>query len=247
MVCFIIWEMHGFPHQFPIIRVNAAKPIVWGEPGKLVLIFFAQYGSFFPIRFPFYDILHYMGNACVFSPIFHNMGKRQPNLLNSESLRNQFPYFFDNMGGFFIRFSSFDITHHMGNAWAFSSVSHSMRKGRKTHRMGKVREIGLRENPIKPVVCGEPGKLLPILFPQYGCFFPIRFTFYGILHNMENAWISPSISHTMGKCSEIHQIGRAWEIGTNFFPKLWTPFFYQVPILWYTLPHGKCINFLINF
>ena len=45
-------------------------------------------------------------------------------------------------------------------------------------------EIGAQENPTKPIVCGEPGKLVPILFPQYGCFFLIRFTFYGILHNM---------------------------------------------------------------
>ena len=40
MVDLHIWEMHGFPHQFLIVRENATKPIVWGDPGKLVLILF---------------------------------------------------------------------------------------------------------------------------------------------------------------------------------------------------------------
>ena len=40
MVYFIIWEMHGFSHQFPIARKNPTKPIIWGGPGKLVLILF---------------------------------------------------------------------------------------------------------------------------------------------------------------------------------------------------------------
>ena len=35
MVYFIIWEMHGFPHQFPIEPQNAVKLIVWGEPWEL--------------------------------------------------------------------------------------------------------------------------------------------------------------------------------------------------------------------
>ena len=38
MAYFIIWEMHEFPHQFPIVQENATKPIVWIESGKLVLI-----------------------------------------------------------------------------------------------------------------------------------------------------------------------------------------------------------------
>ena len=40
MVYFIIWEMHGFPHQFLIVRENATKLTVWDETGKLVLILF---------------------------------------------------------------------------------------------------------------------------------------------------------------------------------------------------------------
>ena len=78
-VYFIIWEMHGFPNQFPIVQENATKLIVWGEPGKLVLLLFPYYGRFFSIRFPFYGILHHMGNVCVFSLISHNLGKDSQN------------------------------------------------------------------------------------------------------------------------------------------------------------------------
>ena len=132
MVYFIIWEMHGFPHQFPILQENATKLIVVQRTWEIgAHTFPILWMLFFSIRFPFYGILHHMGNACVFSLISHNMGKDSQN-----------------------------------------------------HRMGKVWEIGSRKYPTKPIACGEPGKLVLILFPQYGCFFPIRFTFYGILYNM---------------------------------------------------------------
>ena len=111
-VYFIIWKMHAFPNQFPIVQENATKLIVWGETGKLVLILFPHHKQFFPIRFPFYGILHHMGNACVFSLISHNLEKDSQN-----------------------------------------------------PRMGKFREIGSQKYPTKPIVCEEPGKLVPILFP----------------------------------------------------------------------------------
>ena len=41
IVYFIICEiMYGILHQFPMVQGNATKPIVQGEPGKLVLIHF---------------------------------------------------------------------------------------------------------------------------------------------------------------------------------------------------------------
>ena len=40
MVYLIIREMHGFSHQFLIVRENATKPFEWGEPGKLGLTLF---------------------------------------------------------------------------------------------------------------------------------------------------------------------------------------------------------------
>ena len=33
-----IWEIHGFSHKFPAVWENITKPIVWGKPGKLILI-----------------------------------------------------------------------------------------------------------------------------------------------------------------------------------------------------------------
>ena len=71
----MIWEMLGFSHQFPITWENATKPIVWGKPGKLVIILFPQYWQFFPIRFPYFGILHHMGNVWVFPSISHSTGK----------------------------------------------------------------------------------------------------------------------------------------------------------------------------
>ena len=112
MVYFFILEMYGFSHKFPTVWENATKLIVWGEPGKLVLILFPYYGRIFSIRFPFYGILSHMENACVFSLISLNLGKDSQN-----------------------------------------------------HRMGKVWEIDSRKYPTKPIVCGEPGKLVLILFP----------------------------------------------------------------------------------
>ena len=53
MVYFIICEIHGFPHQFPIACENAVKSIELGEPRKLVPIFFLTYEYFSSIRFPF--------------------------------------------------------------------------------------------------------------------------------------------------------------------------------------------------
>ena len=75
VVNFIICEIHGFPHQFPIAWENAAKSIKLGECGKLVTIFTPTYGYFSSIRFPFYGILYHMGNAWVFPSIFNSTRK----------------------------------------------------------------------------------------------------------------------------------------------------------------------------
>ena len=94
----ILWytssEIHGFRHQFSIVQQNASKPITWGEPGKLVLIFFPQYGCCFPIRFPIYGILHHMENTYVFSSISHNMAKDSQTHRMGENLGNLFPAIF---------------------------------------------------------------------------------------------------------------------------------------------------------
>ena len=53
MVYFIIYEIYGFPLQFPIAQENAGKSIELGEPRKLVPVFSLNYGCFSSIRFPF--------------------------------------------------------------------------------------------------------------------------------------------------------------------------------------------------
>ena len=47
--------------------------------------------------------------------------------------------------------------------------------------------------------------------------------------------------------TKIIAIWRTRVIGAHTFPILWTLFFQQIPILWYTSSHGKCMCFLINF
>ena len=42
----------------------------------------------------------------------------------------------------------------------------------------------VQENAAKPMVWGKSEKSIIILFRWRGCFFPIRFTSYGILHHM---------------------------------------------------------------
>ena len=64
------------------------------------------------------------------------------------------------------------------------------------------------ENAKNTMVWGKSGKLIPILFPQYGCFSPIRFPSYGILHHIGNAWVSPSVSHSTRKYNKAYRMER---------------------------------------
>ena len=64
---------------------------------------------------------------------------------------------------------------------------------------------------------------------------------------MGNAWVFPSISHSMRKCNKIHRMARTWEIGNHTFPIVWVLFSYLIPILWYISSYGKCMGFPINF
>ena len=98
------------------------------------------------------------------------------------------------------------------------------------------------ENPTKPMVWGKSGKLMLILFLQYGCFFPIRFPSHGILHQMGNVLVCPSISHSTEKCNKTHRMGRNWEIGTHTFPIIQALFpldshFMVYSITWDTSSH----------
>ena len=70
MVYFIICEMHGFSHQFPIAWKKTAKSVELGEPGKLVLIFCPKDGYFSSFRFPSHGILYH-----IFPSISNSTGK----------------------------------------------------------------------------------------------------------------------------------------------------------------------------
>ena len=87
------------------------------------------------------------------------------------------------LNDFPIKFLSWGILHQMRNAWVFSSNFDSMGKGRKTHQMGKAWEIGPGKILQNPSYVENLGNLELISFPEYGYFFPIRFTCYGILYN----------------------------------------------------------------
>ena len=90
--------------------------------------------------------------------------------------------------------------------------------------MGKAWEIGSWKYPTKPIVCEEPGKLVLIHFPQYGCFFPIRFIceIHRFPHQFPIAWENAVKSIKLGEPRKLVPI---------FSPNLWILFFHQIPIL----------------
>ena len=63
VVDFIICEIRGFPHQFPIAWENAAKSIKLGEPRKFVPIFSLIYGQIHGVS---YGIPYHMANTWFF-------------------------------------------------------------------------------------------------------------------------------------------------------------------------------------
>ena len=179
----------------------------------------------------------------------HRSPKAQENvtkLIEGENLGNWCSYVSHITDAFFsIRLRFYGIHHHKGNACVLSVISHNMGKDSLTHRMGKDWEIESRKYPTKPTVCGEPGKLVFILFPQYGCFFPLD-----------------SHSVVYFKICEIHgfphQFPVAWENAVTSIelgePRKLVPIFYlthgyfsSIRFIWYTLlPHGKYMVFPIK-
>ena len=220
MVYFIIWEMHGLSHQFPIVWEKTAKPIEWGKPQKLVPIQFPQYGYFFHQIPILWHTSSYGKCICVFSLISHIM-EQAAKLLEWGKPGKLVPTLFLQYECF-LPLDSHPVVYFI--IWEMHGLP--------------LQFLIAKENPTKPRYGGETRKLVLILFPQHGCFFHIRFLSYSILHHLGNAWVSPSISHSIGKCNKTRRIG---SLG------VWILFFYQIPILWYNLPHGKCMAFPINF
>ena len=101
---------------------------------------------------------------------------------------------------FSIRFPSCDTLHHMGNACAFLSISHSMETGSKIHQMVKDWEIGSQTVSIVWVFFPLDFLLVISFIIQelnvFSHWFPISYPSCGILHHMGNAWVSRSISYS---------------------------------------------------
>ena len=57
--------------------------------------------------------------------------------------------------------------------------------------------------------------------------------------DMGNAWVFPSIFHSMGNCNKTHRMGRTWETNNHTFPIVWVAFSHSIPILWYTSSFGN--------
>ena len=129
MIYFITWKMHASSRQHSIAWGNASNPILYKEPGILVLFSFPKYGCLFLS----YDILHHMINTWVLPSKSHSVG-RCSKLTHWRELRKLVPIHFPKYGWFSsIKFRSYGLQHHKGNAWVFPSISHIIRKGNKTH------------------------------------------------------------------------------------------------------------------
>ena len=146
MVYFIIWEMHGFPHQFSIDWENATKPILWKEPGKLVTILFTECEKLSPIRFPSYVVLHHVGNEWVFPWISHSMAKCNKSHGRGRDLAYGYSHLSQSMVNS-LPSNSPSILYHMGNDWVFPSISHSLGKCSKTNTTGGTWDVGIHSIP----------------------------------------------------------------------------------------------------
>ena len=84
-----------------------------------------------------------------------------------------------------------------------------------------------------------------ILFPQYWCFFRIRFTFFGILYNTWNTWVSPSISIAWENAVKSIEFRKPRKLVPIF--SLTYGYFPSMTILRYILlPQRKCMAFPIK-
>ena len=102
----------------------------------------------------------------------------------------------------------------------FPSVSHSMGKSNQTHLMERTWKVSTHTSPI-----------VYVLFSQYILIlwwelhrFPINFQFHRKMQQNPSDWEN-------------------LENWYPYFPQIWVLFFHQIPTLWYTLLHGKCIVF----
>ena len=128
-----------------------------------------------------------------------------------------------------------------------------MEKGRKIHWIrkalgfvpGKSLGIWFRENPTKPIVCGELENLYSYFSHSMGAFFPLDShpVVYFIICEMHG--FPRQFPITWENAAKSIKLGEPGKLIPIFFGRVWILFFHQNH--WYTLPHGKYMAFPINF
>ena len=152
----------------------------------------------FPINFP-----HTMGKCNK----THRMGRDWE--IDYHSMGFFFPLDFHFMV-YFIIWEMHGFSHQFLITWEKTAKPIELEKS------GKLVPSNIIQNHCI-IVCGEPGKLVFILSPLYGCFFPLDShpMVYFITWEMDG--FSYRISHRIRKVSKTHQMGKASEIGFHTF------------------------------
>ena len=193
--------MHSISHQFPIAQEKARKPIEWEKPGKLAtgkilqnssyveklrkwyLYFSHNTGAFFPLYFYLmvYLITQKMHG---FSHQFSKVSEKTANPIEQGKSGKLVSKHFQLNRCFFYQIPILWYTLSYGKCMSFLIIFPQLGKSQENPSNGKSLENQSKGKSSRPIASEKPGKLVLILFTQYGCFFPIRFPSYGILHNM---------------------------------------------------------------
>ena len=120
---------------------------------------------------------------------------------------------------------------------------------RKKYRSSHQYPIAMKKS-TKPILWEEPGKLVPILFPKYGCSF--QSDFYCMIYFI--TWKLNRTFHQYPIATENEAKHILWgepgKLLSKLFPKYgWFSSIIvdSLPILWYALSHENCMTFSLNF
>ena len=191
----------------------------------MVPLVFLEYTCFCCTRFLPYGMLYHMENTWVFSSI---TWENAANPLIGENLEKQYPCFSQRMGG------SLPLDSHLMVGFITS----------KMHRSSRRCPIAL-ENATKPILWEGSRTLVTILFPK-------------IHHRL--CFITSEMHRSSRQCPIALKKATKpilWEEPrklvpilfpkyTHTFPKVWLFLFLQIPILWCTSSHRKCMWLTIN-
>ena len=190
--------MHGLPHQFPIVQEVQQNPW-YGESLENWYSYVSHsLGAFLPLDS--LSIVYFITWVMhVFSHQFPMTWEKtakpiewgKPGKNGSQEYPTN-PSYGENPGNWYSYFS-----HSMGAF--FPLDSHPMVYVIICQMHGFPHQFPITwENSGKSIELGEAGKLVPIFSPKYGYFSSIRFPSYGVLYQMRNAWLFPSIFNSTG-------------------------------------------------